>query len=135
MNATEARTQWLADAPRFAELGINLHGVEGYMTDEFKRDFVVYFPQPGDDPATIKQKAVARAAAMQGIAGEGGAYFKKQNPTAASQLERYTTPQETGPAPGAGGNPPIRVNSPDEAARLPPGTEFITPEGERRTKR
>lgn len=34
-----------------------------------------------------------------------------------------------GGAPQASGSGPVRVNSPDEAARLPSGTEFIAPDG------
>lgn len=57
--------------------------------DEFARDFVVYFPQPGDDPGTVTQKEAARAAVMQGMAGEAGAYFGKANPEGAKHLETY----------------------------------------------
>lgn len=57
--------------------------------DEFKRDFVVYFPQPGDKPEVIAQKEAARVAAAGGIAGEGGKFFRSQDPNAASNLERF----------------------------------------------
>lgn len=103
--------------------------------DEFKRDFVVYFPQPGDGPDVIAQKEVARAAAMSGIAGEAGTYFTKLNPEAAKQLAFYkggrqpnpnAQPQQTGQ--------PQRVNSVEEAMALPPGTRFITPDGKMKVR-
>jgi hypothetical protein len=34
-----------------------------------------------------------------------------------------------------GGGGPVRVTSPDEALRLPPGTQFVTPDGQTRIKR
>jgi len=103
--------------------------------DEFKRDFVVYFPQPGDGPDVIAQKEVARAAAMSGIAGEAGNYFQKLNPEAAKHLTFYkggrqpnpnAQPQQTGQ--------PKRVNSVEEAMALPPGTPFITPNGQMKVR-
>jgi hypothetical protein len=96
--------------------------------DEFKRDFVVYFPQPGDGPEVIKQKAVARASAMAGIAGEAGSYFEKKNPEAAKQLNVYKGGGQAATAPDQGGQP-RRVNNAEEAMRLPPGTQFMTPDG------
>ena len=103
--------------------------------DEFKRDFVVYFPQPGDGPDVIAQKEVARAAAMSGIAGEAGTYFTKLNPEAAKQLAFYkggrqpnpnAQPQQTGQ--------PQRVNSVEEAMALRPGTLFVTPDGKMKVR-
>jgi hypothetical protein len=50
------------------------------------------------------------------------------------------TPMETAASGGGLGQPgatpaaPVRVNSPDEAMRLPPGTVFITPDGRRKVR-
>lgn len=89
--------------------------------DEFARDFVVYFPQPGDGPEVQKQKEEARAAVMHGMAAESGSYMSKIAPEAAKHLQIY---RPSAPASG-----PVRVNSVQEAMRLPPGTQFITPDG------
>jgi hypothetical protein len=44
---------------------------------------------------------------------------------------RYREPPS---APGGGGAGPVRVSSPQEAMRLPPGTVFLTPDGRRKVR-
>jgi hypothetical protein len=39
---------------------------------EMEQEIKTYFPIPGDDPATVEQKRVARQQAMQGMRGMGG---------------------------------------------------------------
>lgn len=89
--------------------------------DEFARDFVVYFPQPGDRPDVVAQKQAARAAAMHGVASEGATYFTKTNPDYARHLEAFKMPAQS--------QAPVRVRTPDEARRLPSGTPIILPDG------
>lgn len=48
--------------------------------DEFARDFIVYFPQPGDSPETIAQKEAARINAVRGFAGETRGFFEHASP-------------------------------------------------------
>ena len=100
--------------------------------DEFKRDFVVYFPQPGDSPEVTAQKTEARHAAMAGIAGEAGNYFQKLSPKAATMLKQFEPNQKPQAAQDGA---PVRVNSPQDAARLPPGTRFIGHDGVERVVR
>jgi hypothetical protein len=40
--------------------------------EEFRQDFQTYFPQPGDDPQTRRQKAESRKQVMEGLKIEGG---------------------------------------------------------------
>jgi hypothetical protein len=89
--------------------------------DEFTRDFVVYFPQPGDGPEVQKQKEEARASVMHGMAAESGSYMSRIAPEAAKHLQLYK--------PSTPSSGPVRVNSIQEAMRLAPGTQFITPDG------
>jgi hypothetical protein len=84
--------------------------------DEMAREIQVYFPQPGDSPEVIAQKQQARGVAVQAMRQASG--------RAAS-----TVPQ----AAQAGGAP-VRVNSPEEAARLAPGTLYVNPQGQRFTR-
>lgn len=46
--------------------------------DEMRDEVRTYFPQVGDSPAVIAQKAEARRTAMQGIGREAGATYKQQ---------------------------------------------------------
>lgn len=50
-----------------------------------------------------------------------------------SQEKTILPPNGAAPVPETGGDP-VRVSSPDEAASLPPGTHFITPDGQLRIK-
>lgn len=50
------------------------------------------------------------------------------SPAAQAHLEQHDTGQ------GAGSNGPVKVNSPDEARKLTPGTRFITPDGREFTR-
>ena len=100
--------------------------------DEFMRDFVVYFPQPGDSPEVTAQKTEARHAAMAGIAGEAGNYFQRLSPKEATMLKQLEPNQKPQAAQDGA---PVRVNSPQDAARLPPGTRFIGHDGVERVVR
>jgi hypothetical protein len=84
--------------------------------EEFSSYDKIYFPQQGDTPATIAQKRRLRNEAvgsLKVVAGPGAA-------------------QVSG---GASQSAPVRVSSPAEAARLPSGTRFITPDGRTIVKR
>jgi hypothetical protein len=47
---------------------------------EMEQEIKTYFPIPGDEPATIEQKRVARQQAMEGMRGMGGRAVTKQAP-------------------------------------------------------
>ena len=102
--------------------------------DEFKRDFVVYFPQPGDKPEVIRQKEQARLDVMQGMAAEAGSYMTKANSDAHQHLQHYMSNQKNAAV------APVKAISheeaqklpqvtPEEAARLPVGTYYRTNDG------
>lgn len=104
--------------------------------DEFKRDFIVYFPQPGNDAKTIAQKEAARHAVMQGFYHEGAPLLSKTNPRVAERLNRFapTTEVPNPPAVNPGAPPPSEVKAnrlyrPEDAAKLPKGTRFIGIDG------
>jgi hypothetical protein len=71
---------------------------------EYAQDDKKFFPQPGDSPATIADKARARSIAVEGMKRAAGPGYKNL---------------------GA----PVRVSSPDEARRLPKGTPIMLPDG------
>jgi|GEM_PF-5699025 len=66
--------------------------------DEFKRDFVVYFPQPGDSQEVIQQKQEARFMAMKGFAEETRGYFAHTNPRGAKILDGWKPNEARRPA-------------------------------------
>jgi len=57
--------------------------------DEFARDFVVYFPQPGDSPEVIRQKERARLEAKKGFVEETRNYFAHVNPRGQQQINSW----------------------------------------------
>lgn len=69
---------------------------------EMEQEIKTYFPMPGDSPQVVEQKARARVQATEGMRKMAGR---------------------------AGGDQPVRVNSPQEAMQLPSGTRFVTPDG------
>lgn len=68
-----------------------------------------YFPQPLDSPAVVAQKAARRREVQTDLARRAG-------PAGAN----------VGSVASQG---PVRVNTPEEARALPPGTQFVTPDG------
>lgn len=46
-----------------------------------------------------------------------------------TQVDRLRNPQAAAPAAAPQGADPVRVNTPEEAMSLPPGTKFVTPDG------
>ncbi len=76
-------------------------------TSEFARYEKELFPQPGDGKEVIAQKREARRVAIEAMKKGAGPAYKS-------------------PTPAAG---PIKVASPEEAAKLPKGTAIILPDG------
>jgi hypothetical protein len=82
--------------------------------DEMEQEFRTYFPQYGDGPDVLKQKALAREQATKGmIAESGGAYgqlFSQQPPTDAGPAPATPAPQPAAPqAPKAPPAPAVEM--------------------------
>lgn len=60
--------------------------------DEFRQDFLTFFPQPNDDAATIEQKRQARMLAATGIANEARDVFPHLAPRQAEVLKKWNAP-------------------------------------------
>lgn len=89
---------------------------------EMESEYRLYFPMPGDDPQTLEQKRQARLTAQQGFMQMAG---------------RAAPPPGNAPAngqPASAPQAPVRVRSLQEARALPPGTPFITPDGQRKVR-
>jgi hypothetical protein len=94
--------------------------------DEMEREIETYFPQPGEtNPEVIRLKTQARAQAAEQLRSSAG--------RAEAVIAPRTAPAGAAP-PSRPASAPVRVNTPAEAAKLPPGTPFITPSGERRVR-
>lgn len=57
--------------------------------DEFKQDFITFFPQPNEGPEVIEQKRQARMLAAQGIANEARDVFGHLAPRQAEVLKKW----------------------------------------------
>jgi hypothetical protein len=75
-------------------------------TSEFVREERNFFPQPGEGPEIIKQKAEARQVAIEAMKKGAGPGYK--------------SPVTKGP---------VKVSTPEEAMKLPKGTPIILPDG------
>lgn len=62
---------------------------------EFANDEKKYFPQPGDDPATLKNKEAARAAAIKGLIKESGTAYQGTNLTGDELAQTDQAAQQT----------------------------------------
>lgn len=99
------------------------------VTDtEFKMYFNTYFPQPGDSADVQKQKLERRVAEASKLRAASGPAFDKMSPGFDQEMGDRLKMQEGAAAPGTPSGP-VRVNTPEEAMRLPPGTKFLTPDG------
>lgn len=103
---------------------------------EAQRQIQAALPQLGDSPETLARKSHAREMMLNGAGRQMGTQLPYPN-AATFGTNTETLPGAQGaarpnPAQVQGG--PIQVNSPDEAARLPPGTVFMTPDGRRKVR-
>jgi hypothetical protein len=130
------------------KIGFNLRGTDFQKFDQARRDFInatlrresgaaiaesefdnankQYFPYPGDDAATIKQKRENRAQAIRGIAGAAGKHFKAPYTfgPAGELVPTAGDPRGTTPAAPQGGVAPppaaiqaLKANSANAAIR------------------
>jgi len=89
--------------------------------DEFKIEDEKYFPQKGDGPKNIEQKAKARELAIRTMKIEAGPGSK--------ELDAYSKEVSNGK-----NNKPVTIKSDADYAALESGTEFIDPKGNVRRK-
>lgn len=104
---------------------------------EAQRQIRAALPELGDSVETLKTKARVRKMLLNGAARQMGAQLPYPDvPTFGVNTEAVH--QGGGPPPPdpsqIQGGGPVRVSSPQEAAQLPPGTVFITPDGRRKVR-
>jgi hypothetical protein len=100
--------------------------------DEFARDFVVYFPQPGDSPEVVKQKERARLEAKRSFQGETRGFFAHTSPKHAGMLKEWgdaSDAEDQQAKQPAAQQKPVAVRSIEDVAKLKPKTPFIIPDG------
>lgn len=103
--------------------------------DEMAQEFKTYFPQYGDSPKVIQQKAAARAEATKGmIAESNGAYGAMFGPNAVPADAAAPIPAPAAPATPNSGGAPAQPKTQQEYMALPPGTPYVAPDGSLRTK-
>lgn len=80
--------------------------------EEFVTNARIYFPQPGDGPDVIRQKAQARLTAIQGLRDSAGrmAPQSETTPEAAADVARWAA----GIAGASGGNPTVPAGAPPQ---------------------
>jgi hypothetical protein len=87
--------------------------------DEMEKEIKTYFPSPGDSAAVVAQKKKAREQATTGMRRMGG--------RASAEYDQ----EIAAPQPSAG----VARLSPEQAAQLPPRTQFVGMDGITRVKR
>lgn len=92
--------------------------------EEFKLYFPTYYPQPGDDPATVLQKKLARERFGSGLRGASSRAFDRM----------YPNYEPSVPSPQGGNGGVAKPMSPAERDALPPGTQYMAPDGSLRVK-
>lgn len=99
---------------------------------EAQRQIKGSLPELGDDPANLADKSRTRQMMLNGAAKAKGLPLPYPNvPTFG--VNSMKPPQGGVAAPQAAGAV-ARVNSPEEAMRLPAGTVFMTPDGRRKVR-
>lgn len=116
--------------------------------DEFRNASKQYFPQPGDSPAVIRQKAINRQTAISGMKAEFGEQgepdFQRIVNEARTARRPSQAPAPSVPAAVARTTPrpssptattdPVPVTSDADYLNLPSGTRFRAPDGTIRVK-
>jgi len=131
LNAAIQQLTYVTDAIRHDRFGSALTNTE-------KASAAQYLPSPYDSPPRMLEKARGlqklvddnnQRLVAKGMQPEGmpPGMAPPQGPQAGVPAATRA-PQQ--PAPKG----PVRVNTPAEAAKLPPGTPFITPDGQRRVR-
>lgn len=93
--------------------------------EESEGEFRTFFPQPGDAPEVVEQKKLARQQAIQGMIAESGGAYGQLMGTPAAPTEAAAPAPEGQPA---------QISTQEEYQALPPGTQYLAPDGSLRTK-
>lgn len=98
--------------------------------EEFDNARKQYFPQPGDKPEALAQKKANRDMAVRNMQLSAGNVLLPPGVVQDSSPPRGapSVPQQQGFGASPGGDIPT-VSTPEEAMKLPPGTQFRTPDG------
>lgn len=130
-------------------LGNYVQGADYQRFDQAKRDFInavlrresgaaiaesefanaerQYFPQPGDSQAVLKQKQANRIEAIKGIGAGAGRGYRPD-----ASFDSLGNIVERGAKQAAGA--PAQITSAQQRDALPPGTQYVAPDGSLRTK-
>jgi hypothetical protein len=92
--------------------------------EEFANADKQYFPQPGDNQDVIEQKRANRETAIEGLRRASGTAMNEM-PSPANQQVSAASQSSNVP----------RVSSAMDYERLPSGSEYIAPDGQKRRKR
>lgn len=100
---------------------------------EAQRQIRASLPELGDSPTNLTAKDRSRQMMLNGAAKA------KNLPLPYPDVPTYgvntmTVPKAAAPAAGPKGAGPVRVQTPQEAMALPPGTVFVTPDGRRKVR-
>jgi hypothetical protein len=96
-------------------------------SDSFRQFLMQQAPQPGDKPDTVKEK---KRLFRENINGTSRAFFSKFQ-SDPSMWPPGTKPEDVQQP---SGDQPSKISSDDEYNSLPPGSEFIAPDGSHRRK-
>lgn len=100
---------------------------------EFSNARIQYFPQPGDSPEVIKQKAANRRTAIEGMKADFGEAGMPRFLETVRGARAVRNAPKTQPKPAQGGDIPT-VSTDADYARLPSGAQFRDPQGNLRRK-
>lgn len=76
---SKERRQYLQAANNFIRANLRKESGAAIGADEWKQEFINYFPQYNDDEQTIKQKAIFRNILTQNMIASGGKSYKAPN--------------------------------------------------------
>ena len=86
---SDERRQYLQAANNFIRANLRKESGAAIGVDEWKQEFINYFPQYNDDEQTIKNKEMFRNILTQNMKAAGGKSFKKITPESTSMTETY----------------------------------------------
>jgi hypothetical protein len=134
----EALQSYVAAKDNWITAALRKESGAAIAQSEYKHANAEYFPQDGDSPAVVKQKAALRELAEEDIRlnTPNGGFWKHSlnNPNGTNNAAPAAGPSVPGAAPVAAQTTVITASTPDEAATqgkaLPPTVEFFSWNGQ-----